>query len=67
MRVQTRPGKAFACNDNGIVAICSAAAKPRGVLTAAQSVCGQVSLVYVAQGSMLLSSALPQWRASAAA
>jgi hypothetical protein len=49
------------------VAICSPAAKPRDVLTAAHSVCGQIDLLYIAQGSMLLTAARPQWRASVAA
>ena len=67
MHVQGRPSRAAACNDNGVVAICSPAAKPRDVLTAAHSVCRQVDLLYIAQGSMLLTASRPQWRASVAA
>ncbi len=61
------PARAAACNDNGLIALVRPGAVPPDVLAAARLICGPVSLVYVAHGSMLI-GATPQGqiRASAA-
>lgn len=61
------PARAAACNDNGTIALVRPDRAPRDVLGAARLICGPVSLLYVAHGSLLMSAA-PQreMRASAA-
>jgi hypothetical protein len=61
------PARTAACNDNGTMALVRPHTAPRDVLGAARLICGPVSLLYVAQGSLLMSAA-PQReiRASAA-
>ena len=64
---QSRPGQASACNDNGLAVIMPRGAAPRDILAVARRACGLVSLLYVADGSQLVTAASQPSRASAAA
>ena len=64
---QTGHGQAFACNDNGLAVIVPRGTAPRDILAVARRSCGLVSLLYVADGSLVVTAASHSSRTSAAA
>ncbi len=63
----TRPCQAPACNDNGVVAVVPRGVAPRDILAVARRTCDHVTLLYVADRSLLVTASHEAPRASAAA